>query len=200
MLKKLLIVVVGIFAFLPLIAGAEEPDHQIHEELRTVLKTIESAINSGDYDKMLPVLSKNIRATPINQEFLASRSEVSAYFRKWFGLKGYLKKLEIKLTPDAPTELSADKSWGLVRGSGIEKYVLSDGRYYDMGTRWTAVVAKEEDGHWRIRGMHIATNFLDNPILTEAGHALGKAAALGGVVGLILGTVFGWFVARKKKS
>ena len=65
--------------------AAEEPDHAIHEELRAVLLQTASAINSGDFDKMLPVLSEQIRATPINQEFLASRSEVSAYFKVvWF--------------------------------------------------------------------------------------------------------------------
>ena len=200
-LKKSLLVAFSLFALLPLIAGAEEEaDHAIHEELRTVLHTVESAINSGDYDKILPVLSENVRATPVNQEFLTSRPEVSAYFKKWFGPKGYLKKLEIKLTPDALTTLSADKSWGLVTGAGVERYILSDDRHYDINTRWTAVMVKEDDGHWRIRAMHIATNFLDNPLLSEAEHALGKAAALGGVIGLILGAMLAWLLTRKKKS
>lgn len=181
-------------------AHAEEPDHAIHEELRSVLTVVESAINSGDYDKMLPVLSEDIRATPINQEFLSSRAEVSAYFKKWFGAEGYLKKLEISLTPDKLTELSADKTWGVVYGNGIERYVLSDGRPYDLQTRWTATMMKEADGQWRIRAIHIATNFLDNAILTEAEHALGKAAGAGGALGLLVGGGLGWWLRRKKKS
>lgn len=179
---------------------AEDPDHAIHEELRTVLKVMASAINSGEFDKMLPVLSEQIRATPINQEFLKSRSDVSAYFKKWFGTGGYLKKLEISLNADALTELSADKSWGIVRGSGVEKYILSDGRPYEMQTRWTATMAKESDGQWRVRAIHIGTNFLDNPILTEAEHALGKAAVAGLAGGLLAGGLFGWFVGRRKKK
>ena len=198
MIKNMMMVVVLVgFA---MAARADEPDHAIHEELRAVLKVVESAINSGDYDKMLPVLSKDIRATPINQEFLASRAEVSAYFKKWFGAEGYLKKLEISLMPDKLTELSADKNWGVVYGSGVERYILSDGRPYDLQTRWTATMVKEADGLWRIRTIHIATNFLDNPILTEAEHALGKAAAAGGAVGLLVGGGFGWWLRRKKKS
>ena len=194
------ILVVGLFMFTTFSAYAEEPDHAIHEEMRAVLVTMESAINAGDFDKMLPVLSERIRATPINQEFLASRSEVSAYFKKWFGVGGYLKKLEITLEPDALTELSADKTWGLVRGSGIERYILRDGRPYDMHTRWTAVLVKEEDGRWRLRGIHIGTNFLDNPILTEAEHAIGKAAAGGLALGLLVSGVVGWLVCRRKKK
>lgn len=178
----------------------EESDHAIHEELRGVLKVVETAINSGEYDKMAPVLSEQIRATPINQEFLSSPKEVSRYFNKWFGKEGYLSKLEIHFTPDSTTELSADKTWGLVVGSAVEKYLLRDGRPYEMRTRWTAAMAKESDGHWRIRGIHIGTNFLDNPILTEAEHALGKAVAGGLAVGGLLGLAIGWILWRRKQK
>lgn len=180
--------------------AADEPDQAIHEELRVVLKTTAEAINSGNFDRMLPVLSKDIRGTPINQEFLASHADVSDYFRKWFGPGGYLKKLEITLEPDALTELSADKTWGVVYGKGVERYILSDGRPYDLRTRWTATVAKEEDGRWRIRALHLGTNFLDNPILAEAEGAFRYALGGGGAAGLLLGLLLGWFVFRKKKT
>jgi ketosteroid isomerase-like protein len=198
MLRKILLVGL-VLAGATFPTWAEEPDHAIHEELRAVMKQIETAINTGDFDKMLPVLSEKVRATPINQEFLSNHAEVSAYFKKWFGKGGYLKALQIAFNADALTELSADKSWGVVRGSGIEKYILSDGRPYELHTRWTATVAKETDGRWRIRAIHVGTNFLDNPILTEAETALGKAAGIGGVIGLLVGGLIVWFVRRKKK-
>lgn len=190
----------GALLCLFLSASAEEPDHAIHEELRGVLKTLTSAINSGDYDKMLPVLSQQIRATPINQEFLASHAEVSEYFKRWFGPGGYLKKLDITLEPDASTELSQDRSWGVAYGKGVERYILSDGRPYDLYTRWTATMAKEDDGRWRVRALHIGTNFLDNAILTEAEHALGKVAIGGVGAGLLIGAALGWFLGRRKKK
>ncbi len=136
-----------------------ESDHAIHEELRSVLQTIESAINTGDYDKMLPVLSEQIRATPIDQEFLASRPEVSAYFKRWLAQGAILKSSIFTLRPVHARKLSPDRNWGVVYGTGSEKYVLSDGRFYDMHTRWTATMAKEADGHWRVRAIHIGTNF-----------------------------------------
>ncbi|MDR2113632.1 MAG: hypothetical protein LBQ62_11155 [Candidatus Accumulibacter sp.] len=189
------------FVFVSWAAHAvEEPNHEVHEELRGVLKVIESAINSGDYDKMLPVLSEQIRATPVNQEFLGSHGEVSRYFAKWFGKEGYLSKLEIRFTPDALTELSADQSWGLVTGRGVEKYILRDGRPYELHTRWTATMAKEGDGRWRVRGIHVGTDFLNNPILTEAEQSLAKVAAgsLGG--GVLAGLAIAWLIGRRKKK
>ncbi|MFZ2268294.1 MAG: nuclear transport factor 2 family protein [Azonexus sp.] len=198
MIRTLLLLCCLLGSALP--ALAEEADHAIHEELRGVLKTVETAINSGDFDKMLPVLSEQVRATPINQEFLSGRPAVSAYFKKWFGQGGYLKKLEMQLSADELTELSADKSWGLVRGTGVEKYILADGRPYELHTRWTATMAREADSQWRIRGIHIGTDFLDNPILSEAEHALGKAAGLGALGGLLLGLGSGWLLFRRKQK
>jgi ketosteroid isomerase-like protein len=196
MLKYLLIAC----AFVPLsVYAAEEPDHAIHQELRAVLDTLQVAINSGNFDAMLPVVSQNIRATPINQEVLSSHQDVTAYFKKWFGPGGYLKKLDMKLEPDALTELSADKTWGLVRGSGLERYTLADGRPYDLKTRWTATVVKETDGKWRLRSIHIGTNFLDNPILTQAERAVVKYAAVAAAVGLVLGLPLGFVFGRRKK-
>ena len=199
MFRKILLLGLLAIVWIPGMA-AEEPDHAIHEELRAVLQQTANAINSGDFDKMLPVLSEQIRATPINQEFLTSRSEVSAYFKKWFGSGGYLKKLEISLAPDVLTELSEEKTWGIVRGKGVEKYILADGRPYELMTRWTATVVKESDGKWRIRAIHIGTDFLNNPILSEAERALGYALGGGVIGGLLAGLLLGWFLFRKKKA
>ena len=77
-------ILVALLLIAPL-AVAEEPDHAIHQELRGILTTVQSAVNSGNYDAMLPVLSNDIRATTITQETMAGHAAVSAYFKKWFG-------------------------------------------------------------------------------------------------------------------
>lgn len=187
-----------LFLTLPLYA-AEEADHEIHQELRGILTTVQTSINSGNYDAMLPVLSKDIRATTITQEVMSGHEQVSAYFKHWFGPGGFLKKLDMTFTADALTELSPDKTWGVVRGSGMERYTLADGRQYDMPTRWTATVVKESDGKWRLRTIHFGTNFLDNPILTEAKRAVVKYAAVAGGVGLALGLLLGFLLGRRKE-
>lgn len=179
--------------------SAEEPDHAIHQELRGILATLQSSISDGKDDAMLPILSRDIRATPIDQEVLSSHADVSAYFKKWFGPGGYLKTLDMKLDADALTELSADKTWGLARGSGLERYTLADGRKYDIKTRWTATLVKDSDGKWRLRAIHLGTNFLDNPILAQAESWIVKMAAAGVLGGLIVGAVLGFVFGRRKK-
>src|SRR5258705_7152283 len=109
MAKRLLIVC--LLFTLPAFA-AEEADHAIHQELRGILTTVQTAVNSGNYDAMLPVLSKDIQATTITQEVMSGHDGVSAYFKKWFGPGGFLKKLEMSLNADELTKLSPDKTWG----------------------------------------------------------------------------------------
>ena len=194
---KKLTLLASLLAAAPLFAQPE-PDHEIHQELRGIMSTVMTAINSGNYDAMLPVISENIRATTITQELISSRAGASAYFKRYFGPGGFLSKLEMSMVADTVTELSPDKSWGVVYGTGVEKYTLADGRRYDMPTRWTATVAKETDGKWRLRAIHFGTNFLDNPILNEA-KSKAKQFTIGGVLGgLVVGGFIGWLIGRRR--
>jgi hypothetical protein len=179
---------------------AEEEDHVIHNELRGLLTGIEQAINTAKYEELSPFFHERARITTINQEVISSRSEIPAYFNKWFGPGGYLKRLEMRLTVDALTEFYGEKTFGIVRGGGEENYVLADGRFFPMRTRWTATVIKDNDAKWRILSLHIGTNFLDNPILAKAEGSLVYAAGAGLVIGLALGALSVFLIMRRKKS
>ncbi len=198
MLKRL----IALFALsiLSLSSVAQEPDHEIHEELRTLLQGMENAVNEQRYNDLSPYFHQNLRVTTINQEIISSRDEIGAYFDRWFGPGGYLKTVEMKLTADDLTELYADKTIGIVRGSGQENYVLSDSRDYEMLTRWTATVIRDDDGKWRILSLHIGTNFLDNPILDEAENSLMYFAIGGFFIGIIVMLVFNILRGRKERG
>ncbi len=176
---------------------AEEPDHAIHEQLRAILHEVETAIDSGQYDRMLPVLDERIAATSVTQEVMATRSDVSNYFKEWVGPAGYMKSMTMKLVPDALTELSSDKSWGLVRGAGIEHYEAKDGDQFDFRTRWTAVVTRGDDGRWRLRAIHFGTNHLDNPVLTKVRRTLTRYGIVGSAAALVVGLVVGFWIGRR---
>jgi len=180
--------------------SAEEADHAIHEELRGLLQGMQQAINSENWSDLEPYFHENLRVTTINQEIVFERSEITDYFERWFGEGGYLASLDISLTADDLTELYGDKTFGIVRGSGIEKYILADGRDFDMETRWTATVIKDTDGQWRILALHIGTNFLDNPILSVAESSLKTFAAGGVLAGLILGWLLTFFYMRRRRA
>ncbi|HWZ72304.1 MAG TPA: nuclear transport factor 2 family protein [Casimicrobiaceae bacterium] len=180
------------------LAWAEEPDHAIHEELRGVLREVVAAINSGQYDKMLPYLTENVEATSITQEVMSSRADVSKYFQEWFGPAGYMRKMEMRLDADALTELSPDKSWGLVRGKALEHYEAKDGDVFDFDTRWTAVMVRGDDGKWRLRAIHFGTNDLDNPVLTKVRRTLMRNGIIAAIASLLIGVALGWWIGRRR--
>jgi ketosteroid isomerase-like protein len=177
---------------------AEEADHAIHEELRGVLHEITSAINSGQYDRMLPYLTENVEATSVTQEVMGSRADVSKYFQEWFGPSGYMRRMEMKLDADRLTELSPDKSWGLVRGKALEHYEAKDGDVFDFVERWTAVLVRSDDGKWRLRAIHFGTNHLDNPVLSKVQRTLTRYAIVAAGASLAVGLLLGWWLARRR--
>ncbi len=180
------------------IATAEEPDHAVHEELRGVLHAITAAMNTGQYDSMLPYLTENVEATSITQEVMSSRADVSNYFREWFGPTGYMRRMEIRLVADKLTELSPDRRWGLVRGKALEHYEAKDGDLFDFDTRWTAVMVLADDGKWRLRAIHFGTNDLDNPVLTKVRQTLVRYGVIAGVASLLIGLGLGWWFGRRR--
>ena len=181
-------------------ANAIEPDHAIHEELRALIKGLEEAVNSEAYDKLHQYLHKDLRITMSNQEVLSSHEDVDKFFNFWFGPDGFLKRVEMKLDADSLTELYADKTIGIVRGSGEENTYLSDSRFFPMKTRWTATVIKDVDGKWRVLSLHIGVDFLDNPILSVAKESGKYMAVAGALIGLLIGLLAGFMLWRKRQT
>lgn len=180
--------------------AAQETDQAIHEELRGVLIGIEKAVNSESYGSLARYFHENLTITTINQEVISTRAEIEPYFEKWFGPGGYLKTLKMSLEADELTELYADKTFGIVRGSGEEDYVLSDSRSFPMKTRWTATVIKDTDGRWRILTLHIGTDFLNNPILSVAEESVKFSGIVGGAGGLVFGALIMFLLGRRNRT
>lgn len=198
---KKIFVVIFLFFSASTFAETEEPSHAIHQELRVLLQGIETAINTEKYGDLKQYFDEKLHVTTINQNVVATPDGIDAYFKEWFGPGGYLKRMEIKLNPDALTQLYGDHenpSWGLVYGGGVENYQLTDGRFLPMKTRWTATVIKESDGKWRILALHIGANFYSNPIFDAVKDSTKYYAAGGLALGLLLGGLIMVFLRRKK--
>jgi ketosteroid isomerase-like protein len=198
---KRLLAVLCLLALVPFAsAQQQEPDHEIHEALRALLKDMTGTINSGQYDKLMPFLAPDVEATSITQEVMSSREDVKKYFEEWFGPKGYMRKMTLTMEPDKLTQLTPDKRWGLVRGKALEHYEAKDGDVFDFVTRWTAVMARGDDGKWYLRAIHFGTNNLDNPVLTKVKNTLIRDGVIGAAVALLLGVAIGWFIGRRRKA
>jgi ketosteroid isomerase-like protein len=188
-----------VFTILLLTQQISADEEKVHQELRGLLTGIEQAINSQQYGDLAQYFSKEMKATAINQEFLASHADIEPYFEKWFGKNGKIQNLEIKLTADEKTKFYGNNI-GIVYGKGVERYVLNDTRHFDMLTRWTATVLREEDGRWRILTLHIGTDFLDNPLLNAIEKSTISFAGAGAGAGLRVGLILGALFWRRKRT
>jgi len=146
---------------------------------------------------MLPYLTTNFEGTSITQEVMSGRDDVSKYFQSWFGPTGYMRSMQMNLEADTLTELSSDRTWGLVRGKGLEHYEAKDGDRFDFVTRWTAVMVRNDDNKWRLRAIHIGTNHLDNPVLTKVRRTLVRDGVIAACVALLAGLAGGWWIGRR---
>ena len=175
-------------------------DAAIHEQLRALLRNVQQAVNTRKYDELAQYFDPKMHVTPSNQEVLSSPDQIKPYFEKWFGPGHFLKSLEMTLTADALTELNAAKDSGVVFGTGLEKYELSDGRHYVISSRWSATVVKGADSQWRIKTLHIGVDFTDNPLFNEVKAALPRFAIYGALAGLLAGLLLGWLLTRRRRT
>jgi ketosteroid isomerase-like protein len=180
--------------------AADANDQATHEQLRALLHNVEQAVNTQQYGQLAQYFDPKMHVTPSNQETLSSPEQIKPYFDKWFGPGRFLKSVQMTMTADALTELNAAKDEGVVVGSGLEKYALSDGRHYDLPTRWTATVVKGQDGQWRMLTLHLGVDFTDNPLFNEVKAAVWRFAIYGAVAGLLVGLILGWLLTRRRRA
>lgn len=177
-----------------------EENVQIHNELRTMIHGLEDSINAKKYGELAQYFDTDFTVTAINQEVINSPQGIENFFESWFGPTKMIANLKIKLTADAMTKLYDNNRFGIVTGSGDEAYILSDGRTFDMKTRWSATVIQKADGSWKILTLHIGTNFLDNPLLNAVESSTMYIGIAGVVFGLLVGLLIGFLIFRKKIS
>jgi ketosteroid isomerase-like protein len=177
---------------------AQTPDDAIHDELRGLVRDGTAAIAKGDYDAVLPMLTEDFLFTTLTQDAVQGHEGVKDYFKLWFGPGGYMKSMSIQLEADALTELSDDRSWGLVRGVAHEHYEAKNGDLFDFDTRWTAVVVRDTDGKWRLRAIHFGTNHLDNPVLWKVRNSMITVGVLGGLAVGAAGLGVGWWLGGRR--
>jgi len=179
-------------------ARAEEPDHAIHEELREVVRQATTAIEEERYLDVLPLLTEDFEGTTLTQDPITGRQGVKDYFDLWFGKGGYMASMSIAIEPDTLTDLSDDRSWGLVRGSAREHYVAKNGDSFDFDSRWTTVMVRDTDGKWRVRAIHFGTNHLDNPVLWKVRDSVITYGAVGAIGIGVVAFGLGFLVGRRR--
>jgi ketosteroid isomerase-like protein len=178
-------------------ALAERASDADHQALRALKDDVLKAINSRNLASMDALLNKPFLATVLTQESFNDAGKLRGWFEGLF-TRPVLRLTRLQMSAEADEQAQIYQgTFAVARGSTNERYELGDGRGFDIQGRWTATAMKQ-NGRWRVVAVHSATNFLDNPVINaierhSLNFALGAAA-----VGIILGGLLGFFLARRR--
>lgn len=177
--------------------AGQEADHVALRQLKTDLL---AAINKQDFEAARKLVHQPMLTTAVTQDSFNDFDKLVGFYKSLFTREN-LRMKKVHLTADAD-ELSQiyTGTFAVTRGSTREYYELASGRGFHLKGRWTATSVKEPDGRWQLLAIHSGTNFLANPVLAAAEKMLVWAAAIAGVLGLLLGFLAGRFTRRRRAA
>lgn len=168
------------------------------DALRKLKGDLEQSVTRRDFDAVSKLLHKPFMTTVVTQDSFTDLAPMKSYYDSLFTRSTLrMKEVSIKAEADELSQLYTG-TFAMTRGSTLERYELADGRAFDMKGRWTAVSIKEPDGSWKLLGIHMGTNFLDNPVLSAIERSMMWVAAGGAGLGLLVGLGAGWLVWRRR--
>jgi ketosteroid isomerase-like protein len=180
-------------------ACAQGAEHAAdHDALRKLKGELEQAVPKRDFEAAKNLFHQPFMATVITQDSFTDLGTMKSYFDSLF-TRSFLRMKEVSIKAEAD-DLSSiyTGTFAMTRGSTLERYELADGRAFDMKGRWTAVSIREADGKWKLLGIHMGTNFLDNPVLNAIERSVLWFGAGGAGLGLLVGFAGGWLFWRRR--
>lgn len=185
-----------LFSAVPANAQDREQDH---EELRGLLRSLTEAVNSRGLDIARPLVHPHFTMITVDNRKFTSIDDFEAYWEGLFtGDNALLAKVDLRPEADELTDFLGDDI-GIVHGTSNDTYVFTDGEERTMGSRWTAVVQKDE-GIWKLSRIHFSANLLDNPILDAAKTFAYWTGGGGLALGLIIGGLLTGLLMRRRPA
>jgi ketosteroid isomerase-like protein len=165
-----------------------KPEDPAHNELRAVRDDVIKCFKQHDIDGILKHAHKNVVVIWQNGERNRGPAEVKGFYdRVMAGGQSVVASLDSKLEVDDLAVLYPPNT-AVAYGTLDDHYTLRDGMVFDLHSRWTATLVKE-DNRWLISSFQAGTNMFDNGVLNvilkkEALYVGGIAGAIGILVGI----------------
>lgn len=184
---------VVVFSLAPTIAAAQtaqaaQPEDPAHAELRALRDDMVDAVAKRDTPRLLSHLHPNVVVTWQNAEVSRGHAGVRAYLDRMLqGDNRIVDQFTTQPTVDELTILYGGDA-GIAFGSSADHFQLHNGPAFDLASRWTATLVKDE-GVWKVAAFHASTNLFDNPVTQAARRYLIWTGVGALIVGLVIGAI-----------
>jgi len=156
-----------------------------HAELRTLRTEIVDAFKKKNIDRLLACMHKDVVVTLQNAEVCEGHQEVKDFHERMS--EGENRSVQSQETTFQVDDLSIlyGEDTAIARGSIQDGFKLTAGMDFQLSSRWTATLVKEE-GRWLVASFHASTNMFDNGVsdlmLKWNSIKVGGMALLAGIV------------------
>lgn len=166
-----------------------------HDELRSLREELVGVVNSGNLAAVLRCLHPNVVVTWQNAEVSRGRDGVKAYYDRMLnGPSKVVESFAVQPTVDELTLLYGGDT-GIAFGRSRDHFALRGGLDFTLDGRWSATLVRHE-GRWVVASFHASTNLFDNVLLRIERRLKWWVGAVGLLLGLILGVLWG----RRRKA
>ncbi len=163
------------------------------DHLRDALK---AAYNSSDTDAMLRYIHPDAVIIFPDGQILKGREELRKYYERMIKAPGHIVASYTAEPIVQSRTIHGDValSYGLMN----DHYVLTDGKQFDLNSRFSVTVFKSSEGQsdtdgWMIRSFHSSSDVFDNAILKMA---IRKVFYIAGGGGLLIGGIATWILLK----
>lgn len=194
---KSFVIIFSLFIFSK--SAVAQPDASVPATDRTTTRFCEALMggfNNGDIAPLLTLLDTNSVVTWQNGDVSQGPIGVKTYYDKM--TKG--DHATVRKVTSEPKVLGrkVQGDWVISWGELNDHFILNDGRDLPLNSRFTATLAKREDG-WKVYAFQASVNAFSNPITAMAVKRISLIAGIGGIItGAIVGLVIASLFRRTK--
>ena len=160
-------------------------------------KIYEDAVNSGDLKTLAPVFGPQTSGVVATNEEFHTLDEMQQIFDRFKSTLGPGYTYRVTLNPERSL-IYGDIA--VARGTSDEYVKISNGHEFNLTTRWTAVL-RRENGQWHLLRSQVSMDPFHNPVNEYFFASVKKIYGGGGLaLGLILGIPLGFLLKGRRKA
>lgn len=176
---------------------ASAPENPIHNELRKLRDEAVDAFKEKDIDRLLACLHPNVIGVFQNAEVCRGHADILAFHKRMS--EGDNRTVVSQTTDLVVDDLSTlyGEDTALSHGTITDHFVLRHGMEFDLVSKWTATMVKEND-KWLVASIQASTNMFDNGVMNMT--LKWNSVKMGGLGLLIGGVLVGGIAMMRRRA